>query len=89
MAELHAIVIGLTLVVKVRALQIVIESYSKCVIDLMSSCDPCLNESRSFLQDVMKLASEIYVIYNFVPRDCNGVTHGLACHIFLSDFPES
>lgn len=89
MAELHAIVMGLTLVVDVGALQIVIESYLKYGVELISFCDPCFNKSRSFLQDVAELASKIYVIHNFVPRDHNGVAHGLASHTFLFTFSES
>lgn len=88
MAKIHAFVLDLAMVVEIGAPRIIIESYSKCAVDFISSCDNGLNEFRTFLQDV-ELVSQLEIIFIFVPRECNGVVDGLARHAFISSTSES
>ena len=44
----------------------------------------CFNKFGSILKDIVELAKGVEVSYNFIPRTCNSIVHGLVRHAFSS-----
>lgn len=74
---------GLAILVNVGSSHVVVKSYSKGAIDLITSQESCLNEFGSNLTDIAKLAYGVEECFNFITRTCNLIVHGLAHHAFF------